>query len=225
MNLKPRFNWLTNKHADDINRLAGAFPKALNDDVREVLAMLPFEKENVLLSDGTRHRVDNFLSGQDFQLTLRGERICSPYRLYLDEPEPSRLDNLSDDQRTVVNCIYLRHHNGHVRQNHLKKLVRATDYFICPFIVQFIGEYVIELLYIVESAITPTTLNEYSDFIISNPLYWKKTKSRMTSYWDAYHRRDFPELREYIGKRLVNRLDSAARDLSVRHGDEVMKMQ
>lgn len=35
--------------------------------------------------------------------------------------------------------LYTRHHDGHVRQRHLARIIEVTDSWIVPFVVQLIG--------------------------------------------------------------------------------------
>jgi len=203
---------LFDPHRGDVGRLVRAFPLALQEDVRAASEVLPFENRTLRLAHGQARYVDNFVS--DYRpevLKLRGEEVELPYRVYFEEPEQSVVSNLSEVQQRIVSCIYLRHHNGFVRQKYLEKLIGASDHFICPFTVQLIGEYVVEILYVVEKLITPAVLPEYAAFVASNQFYWKQTESRMISYWNEYYRREFPKLGDYVGKRLVDRLSGASR--------------
>ena len=72
--------------------------------------------------------------------------------------------------------------------------------------MQLIGEYVYELLPIIDTKINEKTLNYYSEFSDNNPKYWQQTESRMISYWNEYYRCKFPKLKEYLGFEIVNRI-------------------
>jgi hypothetical protein len=200
-------------HRGDKERIVRAFPIAIHEDVRSALKILPFENHTLRLADGRFHFVDNFVSDyRPLLLALREEEVELPYRIYLEEPKDTILSTLTELQQRIVSCIYLRHHNGFVRQKHLERLFGATDDFICPFAVQLIGEYVIEILYDIEKLIVPEVLPQYAAFVAANPLYWKQTESRMISYWNEYYRGEFPKLKVYVGKRLVDRLSGAVRE-------------
>ena len=74
------------------------------------------------------------------------------------------------------------------------------------FIVQLIGEYIYELLPIIDKKINENTLNLYIEFKNKNPKYWQQTKSRVISYWNVYYRNKFPKLNEYLGIKIIERI-------------------
>jgi len=97
----------------------------------------------------------------------------------------------------------------------LELLHGKTDYFVVAFIFQLLGEYVIEILEIIDKLIDEKNIGLYARFIDENPKLWQKTESRVISYWDAYYRRpQYPEYlppkyasrKEYIGQKIVDRL-------------------
>ena len=74
------------------------------------------------------------------------------------------------------------------------------------FIVQLIGEYIYELLPIIDKKINKNTLNLYIEFKNKNPKYWQQTESRVISYWNVYYRNKFPKLNEYLGIKIIERI-------------------
>ena len=210
--LRTLFARLRNANFDDEQRILRAFPSSIHGDVQKLLPLLPFSRRSVVLADGRAHILDNLVSEfHPIEVFVRTERVEIPYRIYLDELEPDIRTTLTDTQRVIADCIYLRHHNGHVRQKHLENLIGVVDYFVTPFVIQLIGEYVLEILDVVEELMTPSVLSDYAEFINDNPFFWKRTQSRMVSYWDVYYRHRYPEISSYVGKRLVDRLNLASR--------------
>lgn len=177
-------------------RLQGAFPKALALDVQKVA-------DSVIDNQFELHQSLNQ------EVILNGERLVIPARLYADE-SPT-IAGLTDIQRTILHCLYLRHHNGFVRQAHLEKLLHNTDYFVIPFVFQLFGEYVVEILSVANAHINAQTIALYQKFIAENPTYAKQTESRMTSYWDAYYRSQTPDLKHYIGREIFKKLKQPLR--------------
>ena len=104
----------------------------------------------------------------------------------------------------ILNCIYLKHHNGYLREKRLKKLLKSKNKFVIPFSTQLLGEYVFEILKVLDEHITEQNLNYYREFVNENPIYWQKTESRMTSYWNAYYRNK--PLKKYLGFELTQRI-------------------
>jgi hypothetical protein len=76
-----------------------------------------------------------------------------------------------------------------------------------PFVVALIGEYVVEILLDIESAMSPRLSRALADFIAANPCYWETTKRRITSYWDVYYRRTYGRS-VYVGFRLIDQLEA-----------------
>jgi len=187
-------------------RLKKSFPKELHSDLNEVLKILPFENNQVKLCDGQTHKVDNLIHESELNIDFDNETLIIPYRLYFNEPNPELEKSLTDKQKDILNCIYLRHHNGYLREKRLNLISDSSEKWSVPFIVQLIGEYVYELLPIIDKKINENTLDYYAEFRDENPKYWQQTESRMVSYWNEYYRYKFPKLKEYLGFEIVNRI-------------------
>ncbi|WP_435261852.1 hypothetical protein [Tenacibaculum sp. nBUS_03] len=139
-------------------------------------------------------------------INVNKEQLTIPYRLYFNEPDIDYENNLTDRQKSILNCIFLRHHNGYLREKRLKKLVHKDDKWIIPFTIQLLGEYVFEILEVLGEHINEKTISDYYSFIEENPKYWQQTESRMISYWNEYYRYKFPKLQEYLGFKIINRI-------------------
>jgi hypothetical protein len=187
-------------------RLSKAFPKELYPDLKAVLKIIPFENNQVKLCDEKIHEVDNLIHENELNLIFKNETLRIPYRLYFDEPNPELENTLTDKQKDILNCIYLRHHNGYLREKRLNLLSNKSEKWTVPFIMQLLGEYVYELLPIIDKKVNENTLNYYAEFRDENLKYWQQMESRMISYWNEYYRSKFPELKEYLGIKIVNRI-------------------
>jgi hypothetical protein len=189
--------------------LSNAFPSSLRQDVEEVIKVLPFNR-NVFLADKEIHQVDSLIHSSGQKVYLNGELLIIPYRLYFDEQQGEKENQLTVLQRTILNCIYSRHHNGFVRQRHLEQLLDSNDYFVIPYTFQLLGEYVLEILTVLDKHVNDNTISNYVSFINENPKYWQQTESRMISFWNEYYRRQFLKLKDYIGKQIVDRIKANA---------------
>lgn len=204
----------SNNHGEDTNRLIAAFPSELHDDVKEAVKSIPFAQNPIKLADGNEHFVDKFVSDYKPQIfNLRGEKLKIPYRVYFEQPKHEDLITLNIQQRIILNCIYLRHQNGFIREQNLINLLKTDAYFTLPFKIQILGEYVIELISILDKGITDQNVSKYAELLNHNLFYWKQTQSRIVSYWDVYYRYQFPILRNYVGYRLSKRLNVSIRNL------------
>jgi len=181
--------------------LLNAFPKTLQSDVAVVADIL-----NNLNPHSSIHTVQ-----------LNDEFLRIPCRVYFDEPSLFMINKLTYTQKNILNCIYLRHNNGYLRQRQLEELAGVNEDWITPYILQLLGEYVLEILQVLNNIITEENIHYYKQFINDNPKYWQQTMSRVISYWQCYYRgtniaysdqKGFPILKDYPGQQIVDRLES-----------------
>lgn len=76
----------------------------------------------------------------------------------------------------------MRHHNGFVRQKRFEKLNEISDYWTTPFLFQLFGEYVIEILEVIDKQSTNKQLDNFKQFKHDNPKCFVQSESRMISY-------------------------------------------
>jgi len=188
--------------------LAALFPAVAESDLLMVLATLPADMATQLAAKGPAARL----------ITWRGHALALPYRVYFPELAPEQVALLTVAQRQVVHCLYLRHHDGYVRQRHLEALLapgagEPAD-FTTPFTFSLLGEYVQEIQAVLAQRLTPGLAARYVQLIRENPRYWQQTQGRVASYWDGYYRirrRGAPRFRHYVGAQLLARLQRACR--------------
>jgi hypothetical protein len=88
----------------------------------------------------------------------------------------------------------------------LATLLTLDAYWVAPFVTQMLGEYVVEIVLPIEEALSTIDTGVYADFLIENPKYFGTTERRAISYWSAYYRDRYPELREYPAMRAIETL-------------------
>ena len=127
-------------------------------------------------------------------LVLAGEPVLIPKRVYNPEPAPGLVAELSTAETAVAAGIYSRHHDGRVRQRWLKTLLDSHEPWAAPFIVQLLGEYVIEICGDIsrfahdnDPAASPGHENIRA-FLDENPFFATLTRQRAISYWSCYYR-------------------------------------
>jgi hypothetical protein len=205
-------NWFKReKHTEYKDKLRDAFPKALRSEVDAVLNILPFDDNNAKRTGQQIIKVDNLIFPSDLTVQLDNELLSIPYRIYFNEPVIEEESKLTDIQKTILNCIYLRHFDGYLRQRRLENLVDKNDNWIIPFTIQLLGEYVFEILQVLNKHINDKTIESYVKFIRENPKYWKQTESRMISYWNEYYRRQYSKLKNYLGRELADKIKKSER--------------
>ncbi|KWE44252.1 hypothetical protein WL76_31635 [Burkholderia ubonensis] len=145
-----------------------------------------------------------------WSVTVRGEALNLPYRIHHEESE-ALFTHLSGVQAVIYACVLTRHTNGHVRQRQIERLASESLDWIAPFIIQLCSEYVIEILVDVEQRLPRIDRDTYGAFIRENPVFYRKTRDRMVSYWDCYYRWLYKRKRDYVGFRLFDQFDEWAR--------------
>jgi hypothetical protein len=208
-------NWFRKeKYPEYRDKLLNAFPKSLKSEVEAVLNIIPFNVNHVKLTGGQIHKVDNLIDNSTQTISLDNQTLVIPYRLCFNEPDSEKESKLTETQKTILDCIYSRHHDGDLRQRSLEKLLEKYDYWVIPFTIQLLGEYVYEILEVLDKHVSDKTINNYERFTKENPKYWEQTKSRMISYWNKYYRRKFSKLEDYLGWQIADRIKRGTQNTS-----------
>ena len=143
-------------------RFRRAFPRALASDVTAAASVMS-------ATNNEHHRT--------FAVWVDGEELLVPYRIYHAEPDPDAITKLAPRAQLVLRCLYTRHHDGHTRQRSLEQVVIAPDPWVAPYVVQLIGEYVVEIIEVVAAALpeltVPGSLQSalYGRFAADNPAF------------------------------------------------------
>jgi len=166
--------------AQDVANLMGAFPSALAHEARKAVAALP----------------ETRLPWTTFSVRVGDEAVSIPYRIYHN---PSKVDwaSLTQAQSELVECLLTRHHNGYVREEYLRTIVGYNRVWIPPFVIQLVGEYVIEILRVIRDNIISLNTSIYSEYLRSNPQFVDLIEQRVISYWNCYYRTRHRE--DYVG--------------------------
>src|SRR5580692_9379302 len=155
----------------DNKGLFRAFPSSVRDDVLSVISALP----------------ENPHGGRSFQVRVNGETIEIPTRVYHNTASIGTR-RLSGTQRHLLSCILTRHHDGYVRQNHLEQIISSTHPWVPAYVIQLLGEYVIEIQQLMEARLEHLDKCVYRDFLLTNPEFLALTEQRVISYWDCFYR-------------------------------------
>jgi hypothetical protein len=176
--------------------LIRAFPSTLHRDVITVLSVFP---EPLHLRQGN-----------EIEFIVAGEIVSVPCRLYHD---PARIstDRLNGLQKELVDCLLTRHCSGTVRQEHLARIICSRNVWVPPFVVQLLGEYVIEILNVIHENQALLDTSIYSGFLRANPAFLAKTEQRVASYWNCYYR-SYKKKEDYVGFQLLDFFKSLVKD-------------
>ena len=138
-----------------------------------------------------------------FTVLLHGERISIPYRVYCDVINFSGTDQVSILLGKALNAFYTRHHDGFVREKALKSIIRYDDYWLIPYKIRLISEYIEKFAEIISDTLDEDKKVAYARFLTENPDFLEITNQRIASYWNEYYRNEFPNLAEYPPKLLL----------------------
>ena len=174
--------------------LAQSFPTSLRDDAVRVAAILPQPSRDT----------------RAFSVQVSGETVLIPYRIYHD-PALIAPDRLTPLQLELLDCLLTRHHSGFVREKHLNNILCSNHEWIPPFIVQLVGEYVIEILQVIRRNVHELDPEPYGRFLKDNPAFLRLTKQRVMSYWQCYHRGRWQRKEDYDGFQIMEILDRFAK--------------
>ncbi len=148
---------------------------------------------------------------QGFRVLVQGEVLSAPARLYcLPDVLRSIIKETTGDSRTLALCLGTRHWGGYVREECLRQLVSTDRPWVAPFIVQLLGEHVVEIVEVIAAAMPEANAASLSDFARENPEFMAITRQRATSYWDCYYRRRFPSLQTYPAITVLKAIDAMA---------------
>lgn len=142
-----------------------------------------------------------------YSVSVAGEQLSIPDRLYAEE---SLLrDAAGPDAQPWIDALLTRHHDGFVRAKALKALLDSGPPWAPAYVVKLVGEYVIEIIDQIDTALDENDGPTYGAFLRENPEFLELTGQRVASYWDCYWRWRFSR-DDYVGFRVMKRLKAMA---------------
>ena len=128
-------------------------------------------------------------------IKINGEEIHIPSRIY--SPETMGFQQLNDIELKILHCLYTRHHNGYVRAKYISKILPPSDIWVIPFVVQLLGEYIIEISELIQSRMTECDKELFIKFKNENTSFCELTSNRIISYWNEYYRSKYQSIEDY----------------------------
>jgi hypothetical protein len=174
-------------------RLRAAFPAALRGDVDLVLERLPTPTHAASADDVG-------------DVNVSGERVSIPARVYLPASAFPQAGELDARRRRILACICTRDHDGRVRESAVREILPPRYGFEGPFIVQLLGEHVVEIAQVILANIDELRTPEFQTFILENEPFLARTRQRATSYWDCYYRQSWNRCADYPGVKALDKL-------------------
>jgi hypothetical protein len=189
--------------------LARAFPARLAPVLASVVQALPAARLGP--SGSVTASSSRTLPG----LVVAGEPVVIPYRIYNPAPPPHLASRLSAAELAVTAAIYSRHHDGRIRQRALGTLLDCDEPWTAPFIVQLLGEYVIQICADIETftrtalPARPAMQASLPAFLTQNPRFAELARQRAISYWSCYYRALHPSRDTYPALTALSRLGAS----------------
>ena len=118
------------------------------------------------------------------------------------------LRKLSSLQKHLVNCVLTRHKDGYVRQSRLDQIIGFNQPWVPAYLIQLLGEYVVEIQQLIEARLQDLDKNVYRNFLVANPEFFALTEQRVISYSDCYYRTRARE--DYVGFRVLRFFEEIA---------------
>jgi len=171
--------------------LVEAFPAAMRADALAAISVLP----------------EVSTTSHAFSVCVGPETLTIPYRTYHD-PSLIQPIGLTGTQAGLLSCLLTRHHDGFVREQHLRKILDSSDAWIPPFVVQLVGEYVVEIIDEIREGLERLDAGLYGPFLRQNPAFYQLTKQRVLSYWNCYYGEQ--EKAEYAGFQVLEAFERFA---------------
>jgi hypothetical protein len=136
--------------------LVEAFPSAVRADALVAISALP----------------EVSTTSYSFSVSVGPETLTIPYRIYHDVTLIQSRE-LTETQGGLLSCLLTRHHDGFVREQHLRKILGSMDAWIPPFVVQLVGEYVVEMIGEVREGLDRLNPDPYGSFLRQNPAFYQ----------------------------------------------------
>lgn len=174
-----------------------AFPVAMAKSVKSAVQVL---------ATGQMHPpTDTVIS-----VCIAEEILNIPYRVYYAKHSLLKATNASDENGWISLCLGTRHYDGFVREQCLRRLLPIDEMWVAPFVVQLLGEYVIEVSQPIHERFNDGVEAKYINFFKQNPKYCQYLECRAISYWNEYYRYRFAKHKDYPAFKALAALKKAA---------------
>jgi hypothetical protein len=147
-----------------------------------------------------------------FSVSLNGEELVIPRRVYYASGQLWAATPADGVDGLIALCLGTRHHDGFVREHCVRLLLGAREDWIIPFVVQLVGEYVSQIVAVIEAALPELDGAAYGAFLRENPRFFAKTERRVISYWYAYAQTGYRERGAEPGSRVIAAFKRMAAD-------------
>ena len=177
---------------------AHAFPAEMAERVKKAVQ---------LLARGQMHAPSETV----ISVSVAGQSLNIPYRVYYDKQQLVNSISGSDDLALISLCLGTRHYDGFLREQCLRRLLKADEHWTAAFIIQLLGEYVLEVIQPIQERFAAGLEGKYLGFVAENRKYCEYLERRAISHWNEYYRARFPKYKDYPAIRALTTLRAATR--------------
>ena len=163
--------------ADDL--LRRAFPERVREDVDAVCELMPGSRFSPVMGGTSK--------GRGGSVRIGGEAVQTIGRLYNPVLETLHTGALPPDRAQMLACLYSRHADGFVRERQLPLALNTEAPWTPLFVLQLLGEYVVEIAATVERHLARLDQSAFVAFRDANPDFVALTCERVVSYWRCYY--------------------------------------
>jgi len=135
------------------------------------------------------------------------EPFTIPERVYSPVPSRLRMASLTDSESSITACWFTRHHDGFVRERFFGSLTTFDSVWTVAYAVALSSDYVIEIIRSIWERRSLFDVSILGGFLRDNPLFYRRTRSKIISYWNCYYRHSFPRFTDYTGGHILNFFD------------------
>ena len=148
---------------------------------------------------------------QGFVVQIHSQPLSAPSRVYYS-PSCLRsvISNSVSENKIFALCLGSCHWNGFVREECVRELLKFDRPWVAPFIIQLLGEYVVEIVRVIAARLPYVNTAIYREFVRENPAFLATTKRRAISYWDCYYRNQYSRLQDYPGVIAIKQIEGMA---------------
>lgn len=177
--------------------LEQGFPQGLQNKVYNVLGKMCKQTYNNI-----SHGFSDACTNEEY-LLLDGSTVTIPARVYFIDDEKV-YDELEDtEEKLIYSCIFSRSCDGYVRQKHLRNILCYDFPLWCmPYILKLSSEYVVEIAYDIYECMKARDNTLFQAFCENNPYMFRRSYTRMVSYWNEYYRQECYRFHNYVGYKL-----------------------
>ena len=141
---------------------------------------------------------------------VAGELLSIPYRVYYDKQQLANCMDRQGEAALIALCLGTRHYDGHMREQCVRRLLEVDVEWTASYVVQLLGEYVIEVIQPIHERFLDGVELRYLAFFKENAKYCEYLECRAISYWNEYYRSRFPKHKDYPAVKALATLRLAA---------------